>query len=236
MDPPVAEPTASETVSPATSAQAVVWQSDESKNPRKWWIPITVGAALVVAAGSIWFARYRASEKRPIQIQQLTTNSSENPVQQAAISPDGKYLAYGDGAGIEIKLIRTGESHLLPRPQGVSADDAWAPVAWFPDQTHLLASSIQVTQKGPMVTAWSVSVIGGSAVPIRRHALAQSISPDRSLIAFTISRAPDWPYHYAFTPKPEIWVMGPRGDNARRIVAGDDSTSFGPVRCQMAGE
>jgi DNA-binding winged helix-turn-helix (wHTH) protein len=235
MDPPVSEANAPETVLPPTSGQVVEWRSDESKKPRKWWIPITVAAAFAVVAAAIWFASHRASERGPIQIQQLTTNSSENPAQQAAISPDGKYLAYSDRAGIEIKLISTGESHLLPRPRGVSASAIWAPVAWFPDQTHLLASSREVTQKGPMVTAWSVSVVGGSAVPIRRHALAQSISPDGSFIAFTISRETDWPYYYAFIPKPEIWVMGPRGDNVRKIVAGDDSTDFGPVRWSPDG-
>ena len=238
-DPPVAEPAAAGTALRAISApQAHESRFDESKKHRKW-IPIAVATALLVAAASIWFASHRGSKRVPIQIQQLTTNSSENPVQQAAVSPDGSYLAYGDDAGIEIKLIRTGESHLLPRPQGVSAGAIWAPVAWFPDQTHLLASSKEVTQEGPVLTAWVVSVLGGSAVPIRRQALAQSISPDGSLIAFTISRAPDWPYHRPvtrpFIPEPEIWVMGPRGDNARKLIAGDGSTSFGPVRWSPHG-
>jgi DNA-binding winged helix-turn-helix (wHTH) protein/Tol biopolymer transport system component len=236
VDPPAAEPTGSEPVMPGTSdRQANVLQTNESKKAGVRWALITVATALVVAAGSIWFARHRASEGSPIQIQQLTTNSSENPVQQAAISPDGKYLAYSDRAGIEMKLISTGESHLLPRPQGVSANAIWAPVAWFLGQTHLLASSIEGTPKGTIVTAWSISVVGGSAVPIRRQALAQSISPDGSMIAFTRSRAPDWPYYFAFTPEPEIWVMGPRGENARKIIAGDQSTCIGPVRWSPDG-
>jgi hypothetical protein len=173
IDPRVAETNTPETLSPASSPpQSLQRQSDKPRKPRKSWIPIiTVAAALTVVAATIWVASHRVSEKGPIQIQQLTTNSSENPVQGAALSPDGRYLAYGDRAGIEIKLIKTGESHLLPRPHGVSAGAIWAPVAWFPDQTHLLASSREVTQKGPTVTAWSVSVIGGTGVPIRRQAL-----------------------------------------------------------------
>jgi DNA-binding winged helix-turn-helix (wHTH) protein/Tol biopolymer transport system component len=229
---PIPQPAAPEAILP-TNAEP---QAHDSKKRRKRWIPITIAAALVLATASIWFASHRASEKGPIQIQQLTTNSSENPIQRAAVSPDGKYLAYGDRAGIEIKLISTGESHLLPRPQGVAEGDIWAPVAWFPGETRLLASSVQATPRGPSVTAWLVSVIGGSAVPIRRQALAQSISPNGSLIAFTISRAPDWPYHYAFTPEPEIWVMGTRGENARKIIAGDESTSFGAVRWSPDGK
>jgi DNA-binding winged helix-turn-helix (wHTH) protein/Tol biopolymer transport system component len=235
MDPPVTEAATRDAGLPARSGP----KPGESKERGKHWIPITVAAAIVIAGAAIWFASHRASERGPIQIQQLTTNSSENPVQQAAISPEGKYLAYGDRGGIEIKLISTGESHLIPRPQGVSEGDIWAPVAWFPDQTRLLASSVQAKTNGAMVTAWSVSVIGGSAVPIRQDALAESISPDGSLIAFTIGRGPDWAYvtdfENDFTPRPEIWVMGARGENARRIVASDDSAAFGPVRWSPDG-
>jgi DNA-binding winged helix-turn-helix (wHTH) protein len=80
MDPPVAEPTASEPLMPVTlEPQANVSQTDESKRRRQRWILVTVATALAVAAAAIWFASRRASERGPIQIQQLTTNSSENP-------------------------------------------------------------------------------------------------------------------------------------------------------------
>jgi Tol biopolymer transport system component len=46
----------------------------------------------------------------------LTTNSSENSVTSAVVSPDGKYLAYTDSTGIYLKLIRTGEIHAVPLP------------------------------------------------------------------------------------------------------------------------
>ena len=225
-----------EAVAPQPALPASLEPAADKSTRKKAWIPLAVAAALTVTAAWIWFADRRGAEKGPIQIQQLTTNSNENPIQQAAISPDGKYLAYGDRAGIEIKLISTGESHLLPRPPGLTEGDMWAPVAWFPDQSHLLASSTQVAPEGPMVTAWSVSLIGASAVPIRRNAVAQSISPDGSLIAFTISRARDWSVDYGFVREPEIWVMGPQGENARKVIAGDDSISFGPVRWSPDGK
>jgi hypothetical protein len=68
----------------------------------------------------------------------LTTNSSENRVTSAAVSRDGKYLAYTDSTGIYLKLIRTGETHPLPLPPNFPAhvDD------WFQDGSHLLAPSI----------------------------------------------------------------------------------------------
>src|SRR5262249_4682138 len=70
----------------------------------------------------------------------LTFNSNENPVQSEAISPDGKYLAYSDLAGIHVKLLSTGEERLIPRPAGVPARANWGVASWFPDVTQLLAA------------------------------------------------------------------------------------------------
>jgi serine/threonine protein kinase len=47
----------------------------------------------------------------------ITANPPENPVYAAAISPDGKYLAYADFTGVFVRLLETGETHPLPLPQ-----------------------------------------------------------------------------------------------------------------------
>jgi hypothetical protein len=57
-------------------------------------------------------------------------------VSSAAVSRDGKYLAYTDGTGVYLKLIRTGETHPVPLPPNFSADLD----DWFPDGSHLLVS------------------------------------------------------------------------------------------------
>jgi hypothetical protein len=51
---------------------------------------------------------------------QVTANPLEDPVQRASISPDGAYLAYTDLAGIHIRRIDTGETRLIPPPNGES--------------------------------------------------------------------------------------------------------------------
>ncbi|MCI0402158.1 MAG: serine/threonine protein kinase [Acidobacteria bacterium] len=48
----------------------------------------------------------------------LTANASENPVYAAAISPDGKYLAYADFTGVFLRLLDTGETHRVSLPEG----------------------------------------------------------------------------------------------------------------------
>ncbi len=194
-----------------------------------------VAAVLTMASLAIWMAGHRTKERAEPRVQQLTTNSAENPVWHAVISPDGKYLAYGDLAGIQIRLIGTGESHLLPRPPVLTAADAWFPAAWFPDGTRILATS--VTSTG--VSAWTVPVIGGAAAPVRANAQVQSASPDGSLIVFvTGGHLTSWgnatDTRRSFDR--EIWIMGPRGENAKRVVAGDEQTYFGSVRWSRDGK
>jgi DNA-binding winged helix-turn-helix (wHTH) protein/Tol biopolymer transport system component len=206
------------------SAQAAVGRPEEPKpKPRKSvWMSVAIAATVVAAGLGTWMALHRANSSGPIRIQQLTTNSAENPVWHAVISPDGKYLAYGDSAGIKVRLISTGESHLLPRPQVLSAGDAWFPAAWLPDGTRILANSIT----GTGVTAWTVSVMGGKAVRLRENALVQSVSPDASLIAFTTGEE----INLGANAKNEIWVMGPRGEKAKRIIKGDGADYFDCVQ------
>ena len=49
----------------------------------------------------------------------------------AAISSDGKYLAFSDDTGFYLRQVDTGETHPLTLPEGFKAK----PVGWFPDGT-----------------------------------------------------------------------------------------------------
>jgi uncharacterized protein with WD repeat len=62
----------------------------------------------VASAAEVYLAKStRLCPKPSAELTQkrLTFNSSENPVMSDAISPDGKYLAYSDPAGIHVKLL-----------------------------------------------------------------------------------------------------------------------------------
>ena len=90
--------------------------------------------APIVLAALVWAVWRLPLRHTDIIERKLTSNSSENSVNSAAVSPDGKYLAYSDNTGIYLKLIRTGEVHPVPLPRSFSArvDD------WFPDGSRLL--------------------------------------------------------------------------------------------------
>src|SRR5207244_2588423 len=70
-----------------------------------------------------------SSPASPVTGRRLTANPDEDPVNSAAISPDGKYLAFSDDTGSYLRQIDTGETHPLALPGGFKAK----PVSWFPD-------------------------------------------------------------------------------------------------------
>src|ERR1700756_5817660 len=114
------------------------------------------------------------------------TNSGGHGVKGAAISPDGKYLAYSDDGGLHIKLVETGEMRTLPLPADVASTHAtWLPAAWFPDGTRV-ATHLEGAGKPP--TIWILSLIGDAPRKFRDDSFAHSISPDGSTIVFTASR------------------------------------------------
>jgi Tol biopolymer transport system component len=194
-------------------------------------IPMIAAVLVLVAAlaigASIWI-RSRSPARPELKVRQMTTNTDDNPIEHAVISPDGKYLAYGDRAGIQVQLIDTGETHLLPRPESLSTGDAWFPAAWSADGSKIFATSI--TSKAS--AAWSVSVIGGGASLLRENALLRSVSPDGSTIAFLTgsqSNQAENAINRHLIRGAEVWIMGPNGEDARKVLSSNSPTYIGSV-------
>ncbi|MFZ3266357.1 MAG: serine/threonine-protein kinase [Terriglobales bacterium] len=98
-------------------------RAQESRSRRHSWPMLAAAVAAVaivavLAAGYFagWFASERPYTQAELKPQQLTANSSEDPVAVASISPDGKYLLYSDLEGLHLRLIATGETQSLPIP------------------------------------------------------------------------------------------------------------------------
>jgi DNA-binding winged helix-turn-helix (wHTH) protein/Tol biopolymer transport system component len=190
--------------------------------PRKKVAPVGLGVAVVAAlVGAAWFLMHRPPKpSAELKQDRLTFNSSENPVKRQAISPDGKYLAYSDPAGIHVKLLATEEDRLIPRPAGIPAGSYWLVFSWFPDGTQLLADA---WEPGGRKSTWTVSVLGQSPRKLREDAVGFEVSPDGTHIAFqsgTSSPGPWRPNGAEFGDQiREIWVMGSQGDNPQKILA-----------------
>jgi DNA-binding winged helix-turn-helix (wHTH) protein/Tol biopolymer transport system component len=164
------------------------------------WIAVALlsSAVIAVLAWARWRYSWRSSEMTE---RKLTTNSSENSVTSAAVSRDGKYLAYTDSTGIYLKLISTGETHPLPLPPNFPAhvDD------WFQDGSHLLVTRGELS-------LWSISLFGGSPRLLADDARAGSVSPDGSHIAF---QRRDYGR--------EEWVMRADGTDQLKVAADKSS-------------
>ncbi len=85
--------------------------------------PLALAGALVAAIVVAilgwklgWFTAGPPRGLPELTQRQLTANPPEDPVFRAAISPDGKLIAYTDLTGIHLRIIETGETRLLPVP------------------------------------------------------------------------------------------------------------------------
>jgi len=195
---------------------------------------LSVGGLLVILLVAVIFRIIwpGSSPAAELKLTQLTWNSSEIPVRTAALSPDGKYLAYTDFNGIHIKILSTNETRTVPEPDSIQDSRVdWAVISWLPDGTRFIAE-IAPFDEGCLgcdsFSTWVVSVLGGSPHKIHDKSAAESVSPDGKLVAFT-----------AILGKPggkEIWVMDPAGEHSRRLFETDQNSWMRYARWSPDGQ
>jgi len=164
-------------------------------------------AILLLASGFAlrWFKNQQIAPSKSLSEKQLTRNTSERRVFDAAISPDGKYVAYVDPIGLHLHVIDTGEAHDIPLPDELRTH-LWE-VRWFPDGEKLLLSG-ESESEGYIL--WLTSIFGGSPRLLRNQARLAAVSPDGSSIAF------------ASTNHHELWVMKANGEDPKKVWANDN--------------
>jgi DNA-binding winged helix-turn-helix (wHTH) protein/Tol biopolymer transport system component len=211
-------PVADSTAAPLTTsrdsppATAVSVAADDTKSatgdeilrkPRRWYWVLALACGMALVAYGALLAWRRANIPPPLATEQrITANPPEAPITAAAVSPDGKFVAYSDPTGVYIRHIDTGETRPLQLPAGFNA----FPTSWFPDGTHLLLNS-GGTQGNPSL--WKVSILGGTPQQLIDNASRGAVSPDGSKIAFTRGDA---------EASGELWVIGSDGSNPHSVV------------------
>jgi len=186
---------------------------------------------LAIGAGFAW--RLARTPDAPPQWKQrrLTANPADQPVTHAAISPDGKYLAYSDQRGLHLELVDTGQDQRIQAEQAV-----WDFESWYPDSTRFVA---RLAAAGKPASLWSVPLGDGTPRELIGDAYGESrVSPDGSSIAFL--RVPVFLENNIGDPYTlgarEIWLMGPRGESPHRIIAADDLSGFERLAWSPAGD
>jgi len=173
-----------------------------SASSRWKWIGVVAALALMAGGGIVyWVLKGRSTSQPAIKQRILTDASSQTPVWDAAISPDGKYLVYTDNRKLYLKVLSTGEARDLPQPDGLDEGGwgRWSLGGWFPDSSRFLAN--MHGSRG--VSIWLVSVLGTPARKLRDGAEAFAVSPDGASIAFGAGG---------------IWLMDADGQHARLFL------------------
>jgi DNA-binding winged helix-turn-helix (wHTH) protein len=97
---------------------------------RRTLVLISAGAVLLtgIVVGGWWLASTRPAPGAPPRqttVTQLTANPPDLLVTSARISSEGKYLAYADPTGIQVRIIDTGETQRVADTRGMDVY-AWS--------------------------------------------------------------------------------------------------------------
>jgi len=187
--------------------------------PRRRLAAATTLVLLMIALGLAWFILRRSGRPRELAVQRITANPPENPLLAAALSPDGKYLAYADQSGVHLRLVKTGEAR-TPFQTGAKGSpkngiESVVQLAWSPDSARILLTA---SQAGQAYSVWAASILGGTPRKVRDGAAEPSVSPDGSLVSFITG---------GIYGDVEIWLMGANGEDAHKVLVAQRGNWFG---------
>jgi len=171
-----------------------------------------LAAAVLLVFAGIAYATYRwlrPSSPAPEKLIacQLTANPPGDWVSSSAISPDGKYLAYGDQTGLFVRSTQSGDTRPIVLPSDFLPMQIYE-IRWFPDGGKLLLTRrASVSEERSM---WVATILGQTTVEkLRSDSLAPDISPDGTSLVFLSG-----PLHQAH----DIWVSNLNGDSPRKLI------------------
>jgi serine/threonine protein kinase/Tol biopolymer transport system component len=139
---------------------------------------------LVLAAVGLWWSfRNRPQPEPKVVERQITANPSEDWVSGAAVSPDGKTIAYRDQTGLYVRSVGSGETRGVSLPE--SFRDRTVFLTWFPDGKRLLAPVFNEASYMWSPDLWSISTVGDAAPRLVYERAAEgSFSPDGQWLIF----------------------------------------------------
>lgn len=201
------------------------------------WRPLAAGLILLLlisAATGIWYAKTRPPrESAPILLANFSSEqlSVDGRVKSAAISPDGKNLAYSyEADGKESVWMRDlGSStnvQIIPPSETLYFD-----MAISPDGRSLYFARVQQPwPAGQQPDIFRVSVVGGVPAKVIDQAQGSiSLSSDGTKISFR--RCP-----YTDSEHCSLWIADSDGKNERRLLSRSKPIRIGDVAISPDGK
>jgi Tol biopolymer transport system component/DNA-binding winged helix-turn-helix (wHTH) protein len=189
-----------------------------SRNRRTWCLAAGILAVLLVAFGVFLGTSLPRHEPVALRMTHLTANPVDDPVHAAAVSRDGKYLAYSDEDGFYLRQIDTGETHSIGLPAGMRA----SAVSWFPDSAHMM---VTVRRASGSAGLWEMSAFGGEPRKLFDEGDLAAVSPNGAEVAFVAGKA----------LRQRIWLANVDGTQVRQL-AGHDGDLFGGITWSPDGK
>jgi DNA-binding winged helix-turn-helix (wHTH) protein/Tol biopolymer transport system component len=175
---------------------------DNKSLPRR----VAIATVLLVAGVVGWYVGLSSKRNHHPLEHRLTSSPSDTPITSAAISPDGKLLAWADKTGSYFRQVDTGEVVPISWP----GPSVFTPDSWFPDSIHLLGQT-SLSSK-PDSALWKMSILGGSPEKVMDDAYGAAVSPDGAKIAFLRNNP------IAVDAETEIWIAEPNQIHERKIL------------------
>jgi DNA-binding winged helix-turn-helix (wHTH) protein len=187
--------------------------------PRRMTVTIALGCFFLLGVAgtavlrSIRQRRLIASAASPTEPSSTSSKGSltswegqPDKITAAAVSPNGKNVAYSSPAGDSLHWFQSGEQLFTSAPP-IHVDH----LSWFPDSLHLLMSGIN--DRTAKREVWDVPVLGNFPTFVLEDAERAVVSLDGTRIAFTRNQAT------------EIWVADDSGRNPHKLT-GNSSGKF----------
>lgn len=200
------------TVPPTT---AVIAPAAHDRTNRRW---LLIGSAalfiLLTVVGGVWLWRARQSRFRPVKVERIVQVTSWPGLDDyAAISPDGKSVAYSSDHGgnfeIFVKALTPGAKELQLTSDGKHNSQP----SWSPDGQYIAYYSRGIGG------IWSIPSGGGQAKQLTEFGSSPAWSPDGTTIAFQSSSMTDLGAGAVnVMPPSTLWLVPAGGGELKRIT------------------
>src|SRR5687768_2347922 len=194
-------------------------------------VPLIAAAVLILLAAGVWLAMKVRGDRsapilsKPFAVEQLSASGSSS---NAAVSPDGKYVAYAEGAGgqesIWLRSLDSSENIQIVPP----SDDEYFGLTFSSD-----GRSLFFVRKPDDVHAlpalYRVETVGGIPVKLVNNVTERiSIAPDDKQIAFVRCQFRKADFCAAFLADID-------GQNERRLFTSENGVQIWDVRLSPDG-